>query len=68
MELEKEKSDVSGIEELRNLAQHFVPEGDLKQQLDNAGDQISDQVRRRPLVAFGVAVAAGFVIGTILKR
>lgn len=68
MELQKEKSDVSGAEELRNLVQHFVPEGDLKQQLDTASDQITEQIRQRPLVAFGVAAAVGFVLGTILKR
>lgn len=68
MVIEKEETDVSAAEELRNLVQHFVPEGDFKQQFDNAGEQISDQIRQRPLVAFGIAAAVGFVIGTLLKR
>lgn len=68
MELQKEKLDVSGTDELRNLVQHFVPEGDFKQQLDTASDQVSEQIKQRPLAAFGVAVAVGFVFGILLKR
>lgn len=68
MEMQKEKSDVSGVDELRNLVNHFVPEGDVKQKIDDAGEQFSDQIRQRPLVAFGLAAAVGFVIGTLLKR
>jgi len=68
MEDLNEKSQVSGVEELKNLFNHLVTEDELKQRLESAREKLTEDVKSNPLAAVGIAAAVGFLLGAILKR
>jgi ElaB/YqjD/DUF883 family membrane-anchored ribosome-binding protein len=50
---------------LRAVAQTAA---DTAGQIKRLDEQLIDRVRERPLVALGIAVAAGYVIGRVFSR
>ncbi len=68
MEEFKERPSVSGVDEIKNLFGHLMTEDELRAQIANARTKIIQEVQNKPLAAVGVAAAAGFVLGLILKR
>lgn len=55
-----------GLEQLR--AQSRVAADAASQQLEDAGEYVSEQVRARPLAATGLALGVGVVIGLLLAQ
>ncbi|MCR5873531.1 hypothetical protein LRS10_04635 [Phenylobacterium sp. J426] len=55
-----------GLEQLR--AQSRVAADAASQQLEEAGEYVSEQVRSRPLAATGLALGVGVVIGLLLAQ
>jgi ElaB/YqjD/DUF883 family membrane-anchored ribosome-binding protein len=54
------------LNELRGRAEEALREA--RAQLESAGEEIEDQVRRHPFAALGIAAAVGLVIGVLLAR
>ncbi len=68
MENFQEKEEVSKVEEIKNLINHFMTEDEFRNQFGKAKEMLKDEVLSKPLAAVGIAVAVGFVLGAILKR
>lgn len=64
----KENPNISGIEELKNLVHHIVPEGEFSKQAEAAKQAVNETIHQKPLAALGIAFGAGLLLGLLLKK
>ncbi|AXJ00524.1 hypothetical protein CYPRO_1267 [Cyclonatronum proteinivorum] len=62
------ETNISGIEELKNLVHHIIPEGEFTQQAETAKIVVKEKVNEQPLAALAIAFGAGLLLGLILKK
>ncbi|MCC5933392.1 MAG: hypothetical protein LAT75_11550 [Candidatus Cyclonatronum sp.] len=64
----KDSPNISGLEELKNLVHHIVPEGEFSRQAEAAKQAVNETVHQKPLAALGIAFGAGLLLGLLLKK
>lgn len=64
----KENPNISGLDELKNLVHHIVPEGEFAKQAEAAKEAVTEKIHEQPLAALGVAFGVGLLLGLLLKR
>ncbi|MCH8566723.1 MAG: DUF883 C-terminal domain-containing protein [Balneolales bacterium] len=68
MEKHENEDKISGFEELKNLFDHLVTQEELESNLKEIKQNVQDGIQKKPLLAVGVALGVGFLLGVILKK